>query len=147
MMELRPVPKEERLTKLQWENLYVLTNHWISDLEFYKDELRFLRNLINRYFKWLVQDENIARVEALTERLTRLNIQQREISDRVHKHLSKLRILAEYSPEMNRDFRDSHSSIEEQLATFVKSFRSLKKEVFALTEEVTESENLRHHLK
>ena len=46
-----------------WDELYVLTEHWRSDFQFYKDDLRFLHHLIDKYFMWITKPENFDLVE------------------------------------------------------------------------------------
>ena len=48
-------------TSFEYENckeLYILTKHWKSDLEFYKDDLRFLHNLVDKYLIWITKKES-----------------------------------------------------------------------------------------
>ena len=58
-------PLDNYIFEADWQQLYILTEHWLSDLYFYRDDLRFLHHLIDNYFKWLTKAENINKVVAL----------------------------------------------------------------------------------
>ena len=46
-----------------WQEMYVLSEHWRSDLEFYKDDLLFLHHLVDKYFIWITKSENLELVK------------------------------------------------------------------------------------
>ena len=49
MKDFRIRPKDNYINEASWEQLYVLTEHWKSDLVFYHKDLRFLHLLIDKY--------------------------------------------------------------------------------------------------
>jgi len=57
-MELKAKADRSYLANSSWQDLYARTEHWKSDIEFYRDESRFLRTLIDKYFIWLIKDGN-----------------------------------------------------------------------------------------
>ena len=59
MKNFRIRPKDNYINEASWEQLYVLTEHWKSDLVFYHKDLRFLHLLIDKYFMWISNKENI----------------------------------------------------------------------------------------
>jgi hypothetical protein len=60
------------LAILQNQQLYILAEHWKSDLEFYKDDLRFLHHLIDEYFVWFAHREHLNEMRNLAGRLSKL---------------------------------------------------------------------------
>lgn len=62
MDDYRYRPKGTYINEADWQGLYVLTGHWKSDLEFYRDDLKFLQQLIDKYFIWMVRKENLDEV-------------------------------------------------------------------------------------
>ena len=108
MSDFRYRPKGKYIYDADLQGIYILTEYWKNDLEFYRDDLRFLQHLIDKYFIWMTQKENL---------------------DDSHK------------------FRTEHEELEDSIADFVKSFRSNRKKVFAITEHVMDSEKLNRLLK
>lgn len=130
-----------------WEEHYALSRHWASDLEFYRDDLRFLHKLIDKYFIWITNKENIESVRRIGSSILSLEAECRELMVDVKTHLSHL---VERIENPEREGGDSvvkeHARLEKHMADFVKSFRMNRKEVFSITEHVVDSEKLAHLL-
>ncbi len=69
MNEYRMRPKDSYLQNSQWQELYVLTEHWKSDLLFYKDDLKFLHHLLDKYFIWITKTENLKAVQTIGQNI------------------------------------------------------------------------------
>jgi len=131
------------LKEVSWDELYVLTQHWKSDLEFYRDDLRFLHHLIDKYFMWLTKTENLELVKELKKGLSDLKIQNVDLMAKVGKHTIQLGNLIENIKKTHAGIvKTEHEHLEEELAAFVKSFRKNRKEVFKITEYVIDNEKL-----
>ncbi|MFT6796350.1 MAG: hypothetical protein ACJART_001489 [Maribacter sp.] len=50
MIDFRARPQDSYIHKADWQTLYVLTEHWKSELLFYNDDLKFLHHPIGNYF-------------------------------------------------------------------------------------------------
>lgn len=130
-----------------WEELYVLTDKWKSDLEFYSFELSFLHKLIDKYYIWLTNDELINEVEGAASKVFAANRTRNTLSLKTLQHLRHLEEIMEN--EFSYDgqlFRKEHEELENKLAAFYKNFKLLKKEVFLLTEQVLEGESVGEYL-
>lgn len=146
-MELRIRPKSDFLLKAGWEELYVLTEYWENDMEYYTDELRFLRNLVGKYLIWLLKDENIDKARSIYNRIKETEEEKEKIHEKIKKHLHHLTELIQDSDMKDEErFRNDHIELEEKVADLAKKFRSIKQEVFSITEHIMESEKLQHLL-
>jgi hypothetical protein len=126
-----------------WNELYILTEHWRSDLQFYHDDLRFLHHLIDKYFMWIAKSENLDLVKELKKGLFNLNTNCNDLLEMVKKHRNQLGYLVEDPNKGDAGIiKTEHEHLEEEFANFVKSFRQNRKEVFAITEYVIDSEEL-----
>lgn len=144
-MRLRP--KSDYLHTASWESLYVLGEHWKSDIQFYKDELRFLTDLIAKYFIWMTREENIADVKKLSADLIHLTDEYKSLGERVDHNLHQLSLLMENAfSQDEQQFRNEHEKLEDDLEEDIKKFRVLKKEIFEFTEHVIDSERIQHLL-
>ena len=126
-----------------WQELYVLTEHWQSDLEFYKDDLRFLHHLVDKYFIWITKSENL---EIVKEIVLQVNDLQKRCENLIKKVLNHRHDLTYF--ETNTDASrwqqalEQHGEMEKEIYSFVKEFRANRKEVFRITEYVIDSEQL-----
>ena len=144
---MRIRPKSDYLHTASWEQLYALGEFWQKDLEFYQDEMRFYHDLIDKYFMWLMEDPNIEKVQTLIRQLRKMHEKGIELTDQVNKHQAQIEQLMENAfSHDDQKFREDHSHLEDEITEFVEELRTLKKEVFSITESVIESEKLSHLL-
>lgn len=147
MSELRFRPKSDYLHTASWDQLYVLTEHWLTDMGFYNDEIRFLENLIDKYFMWLLDDQKIDNVQTLLRQLETTSKTRDALEQDIRKHLQHIEELKENAfSHDEQEYRDGQENLEEELMKFIHTFKQIKKEVFAATEEIMESEKLRNIL-
>lgn len=141
--ELRSNPPEK-----EWVGLFILAEHWQSDLKFYAHESQFLRSLIDKYFMWLIDEKYINSTKKLAARLMKIEKRRSQMENSVAEHLKHLANLIQNPfPYDAQTFRDEHSGLEILLTAYLKDFRIIKKEIFLLTEQVIESEKVKHLLR
>lgn len=134
-------------TNASWEELHILTDKWKSDLEFYSFELSFLHKLIDKYYIWLTNDELINEVEQAASRVFAADKSRNVLVIKTIKHLRHIEDIMENEFAFNtQEFKKEHEELENKLASFYKNFKLLKKEVFALTEQVLEGENVGEYM-
>ncbi|MGB5370037.1 MAG: hypothetical protein WBN18_06370 [Flavobacteriaceae bacterium] len=147
MNEYRIRPKDSYVKESKWQELYILTAHWKSDLLFYKDDLKFLHHLLDKYFIWITKTENLKAVQTIGQNILEDTLACDKLLDRLDKHLTQLARLIDNPSKFNtKVFRDEHEELEDEIAGFVKSVRENRKELFTLTEYVVDSERLEHLL-
>lgn len=134
-IELRLRPQGDYLHTADWKDLFVLTEHWRSDMDFFRDELRFIENLLAKYFIQLLNKRSLVKLQNLDVAISKLSKDRRAISSRIKKHLTDLGLLMETTFNLKeQQFRDEHAVLEEDIAAFAKNFRKLKKAVFEVSE-------------
>ena len=130
-----------------WQMLYILTEHWQSDLAFFEDELRFFRSLVDKYFFSLIDEETIAKTRLLVAGLSSLEKRRASLERKIQEHLKHLaNFLENPFPYNAKHFRDEHARLEVVVAAYLKNFRQTKKDIFGFVEHVMESEKAKHLL-
>jgi hypothetical protein len=130
-----------------WENWQLLSEHWHADLKFFEDEIRFLHNLISKYFMWLMEEKNIGMTRRIAKGLSELEVKRQKLEQDVVLHQQHYRSLIENPfAQDSRKFKNEHAKLESNVADFVTRFKALKRETFELTEQVLESEKVKHLL-
>lgn len=141
MDELRIRPKGPYIYEADWKELYVLTEHWASDLAFYGDDLRFLHHLLRSYYMWLFMQERADKGAEVAKRLEELETRRDALARQTQKHLTHLADLIDDPFKYDsHEFRKEHAVLEEEITHFVKDFRSCKNEAFALSKQLVSSE-------
>ena len=133
----------EKAAEVNWQELYILAGHWKSDLNFYKDDLKFLHHLINKYIIWITKDENLNMVKEIEKNLFELRNKSEDLMQDVITHQGNLALILENPIHRPKpQFLGDHEDLEDKISNFVKLFRSNRKEVFKITEYVLDSEEL-----
>lgn len=142
MSDFRNRPNGNYIFDANWKELYVLTKHWKSDLLFYKDDLKFLDHLIDKYFIWISKKEDSDAMRSIEKSIVKTDKICSDLLERVEKHLTHLAGLMEdpFKYDSNQ-FRIEHQQLEDDISNFVKTFRENRKEVFEVTSLVVESDD------
>lgn len=131
----------------EWKSMFVIAEHWKSDLVFFLDEINFFKMLIDKYFLSLIDEEHINGTRHLAKGLSQLEKKRHELENEVTTHLKQLTELIQnpfaHDSQVSRSL---HQKLEGSIVDFVKNFKSLKKEVFILSEGAMESERAKHLL-
>lgn len=143
MLEFRLRPKDNYVLETEWDKIYVLTEHWISDLSFYKDDLKFFRHLIDKYFIWISEESHLKEVERILNNVNTLARKAENLLTRTSKHLSHIKdIMEEPFAHDSQKFREEHQNLEDEIAVFIKTCRDQRKLVFSVIEHVVDNERL-----
>lgn len=144
-MEFRTRPKSNYLLNAEWQELHILTTHWQSDMDFFKDEFRFINVLFDKYFTALVAKDNIEKTKQVATSLADVQDRRDALAQRINKHLEHIQqLMINPTSHDATSFRTEHGVLEDDLADFIKVFRNVKHEVFQLTERIAKTEKAKH---
>jgi len=131
----------------EWESMFVLAEHWESDIRFFNDEINFLNKLIAKYITQLTDNDNMKNTRQIADELLKLGRQRAATEQRIEVHLMHLANLVQnpFSHE-EQGCKDEHLEVGSEVATLTTDFRNVKKEVFKLTEYVMGIEKNKHLL-
>jgi hypothetical protein len=134
-------PKGEFTWTAEYQQLYILTEHWKSDLLFYKGDLRFLHHLIDKYFIWITHKGNLDEMRTLASGLLDSSKNCDGLLEKTAKHLTHLgELIDDPFKYDSHKFRSEHEELENEIAPFVKKFWKIKKDTFTVSEKVIEKE-------
>lgn len=141
LISLRNRPNGTYTFDANWQELYVLTEHWKSDLLFYKDDLNFLDHLIDKYFIWISKKEDIDIVRKIDASIAKTSKQCSNLLKRIDKHLAQLANLMNNPFKYDsHKFRNEHQQLEDDITKFLKAYRANREKVFAITKHIIESD-------
>lgn len=135
--------KGSTIYEAYWQELYLLSENWKSDLIFYQEDLYFSHSIINKYNKWiskrLIKSEFQEIEFSIFEQIRKCN----QLLDCTNKHLTKIANTIE-TPYLydSYNFRKTHDQMELELAQFIDFYRDNRLKVFLITEEVIENKEL-----
>ena len=129
------LPDENR-----WISFYAISRHWKSDLIFFEDELNFLRLLIDKHLSVLSSNTTTNPVHRLVLQVSELEKEQYSLLKKIEIHILRIEALVENSFAHNaQEYKDDHQKLETEFAAFVKKYRTVKDQVFRMTESVIRS--------
>lgn len=142
MGDFRNRPNGTYILEANWEELYILTKHWKTDLLFYRDDLNFLDNLIDKYLIWISNKKDSEAVRNIDNGILETAKKCTDLLQRADTHLTHLANLIEDPFKYDsHQFRAKHLMLEDDITNFVKTFRDNRKEVFEVTKLVMESDD------
>lgn len=126
--EYRPRPKSDYMMSAPWQELYKLTEHWLKDLSFYADELRFFEKLLSAFSYF--PNPNIAKANDLVKDAS---TQLKNITTQIEEHQKHIAQLIKSTSIDNEDyvFRQEHNLLEDTITAFIDSYRQLKSQLYS----------------
>jgi len=124
--EYRHRPKSDYLMTAPWQELYKLTEHWIKDLSFYADEMRFFEKLLSAFS--YIPNANVGKAADLIKDTSK---QLKNITAQIEKHQQHIAQLIT-NPGDNEDyvFRQEHDVLEDTMTAFTDSYKQLKNNLY-----------------
>lgn len=134
---------KDDLQPANWNEMYILTRYWRSDLEFYLEDLSFLTKLVKKYSIWVKSNETSEEVRKMSAELHNIIQHGKELKETLEKHQSKIaHVIDQTSQDSEKAILEEHGALEKEMAEFVKNFRANRRNVFKVSEKVLDSENL-----
>ena len=123
------------------QELYILSNHWISDIHFEEDEIRFLKKIINNYLVPGLKSGQLDEIADFNKTLTR---QDENIANLKNKIAGLLKFIGGLVNDSNAEIRidlvEKFAALEAEMKTLFESVKQVKKLLFSFTEEVMKAE-------
>lgn len=141
-------PQDEYLDQASLDQLHRASRAWLSEIEFWKNEVQFLSNLASKDLMAFIAKEKISRA---TEVFAILKTWQKtelpSLKEMVALHERHLGVLLE-NPFNGDDtaFRLEHGKIEQKISAFMADFRKMKQEIFQVEEEIMLEEKTKNQL-
>ncbi len=132
----------------EWQDLYRQAEVWQSNLDFHRDELRFFKRILNRYFILLISD---AKLDEMRKMAADISLKENEISKLTADCKTLFKRIGEFidleSSHNEALLLEEYTAVENEYNEFEASVKELKTLVFNITEHMLESEKLKHLLK
>jgi len=117
------------------QQIYIVTRHWLDEMLFLDDEIRFLRSLFDKYFDTLLRDEHVNRVQLINDHLNMVDIHKRIIKDEILTHQANLDKTLKNNIENREAFLNlEHDRLEEEIKDLNRRVKGVKNEIFQITE-------------
>ena len=125
---------------LNWQELYLQSERWISDLSFYTDEIRFLNKLHKLYFSEMVANQSLTVIEDNELRFRKARDICEKLSYTSKSHLRQLAVVINNNGIGGSSAREIHYRLEREIKSFTQSFKANRKAIFSTTRKVLKNQ-------
>jgi hypothetical protein len=114
---------------------HVIASKWLSDLEFYKFEMGFLRTLLDNHFFNIRYKEDRANVIGLNNDLMKLEVDKNQLELALDDQIRQLELMSEdIVPEDVTSLAAKQIKLEYMVTHIFSEYKELKKQIFSLVQ-------------
>jgi hypothetical protein len=122
---------------VELQELYILSNHWLSDIQFVEDEMKFLKHVINKYLVTHTGNRVSEEIRIFNETLEQQESIALCLKNKIFDLLKFIGPLVNGTGgEIGVDLIERFTELETEVKAMFKSVKQLKKSLFVFTEEV-----------
>lgn len=139
MDDFRNRPKENFIQEANWNELYLLTESWKNDLDFYLFEIKFMESLIENRFSELLLFENLDELRELQIDVYELKNQCEHLLNNSKNNLESIVDIINDTYILNTSrFRSENEQLEENIIRFINKEREIKRCIFSMIKNILE---------
>jgi hypothetical protein len=137
--------KNRDLKQFSLEDLHQESQTWLSTIAFWKDEVRFMHNLINKNFVYFFTSDEKGSLNALIKKLTEIEKARLDtLKTKVVNHEKRLFSDLKTHTELDKqNFRKEHLTILKDFYLFQNNYRLIKSELFRVAEKAMKEKNMK----
>ncbi|WP_142785907.1 hypothetical protein [Changchengzhania lutea] len=141
MYNIRNRPKGKYIKQASWNDLFILTEHWKNDLDFYLFEMKFLESLIEKHFSKLLLCENLDELRELQRDTFDLRNQCEYIQRCIKTNLESIVDIINNTYIYNtEEFRIENEQLEDDILEFINNEREMKRVIYSMIKDILENE-------
>jgi hypothetical protein len=119
------------------QELYLESKHWLSDIHFEEDEIRFLRKVIDNYLVPGLKNEQLIEINNFNGALAQQDANIPYLKSKITGLLKLIGILInETDKEIRIELVEQFATLETEMKTLFEAVKQIKKLLFLFTEEV-----------
>ena len=114
-------------------NLYSLNKNWISDILFVEDEIKFMREMLERFFEAQIKDIYVNRVQLVKMQLLSLGFVRKHIYQNIVRHQENIeQRISNIANKSDAFLALEDSRLADEMKDLYKAFKKIKKEIFGM---------------
>lgn len=118
------------------EELHSDSKHWLLELNFIKDEIKFLNHLLASNYLDLLGSDHKDQVELLIKGLNQKKLFGKDLVKAIRRHEKILSaLIVTQSVTSNTHFLNQHKELQKAISKHLKKYKKIKKSIFRITED------------
>jgi ElaB/YqjD/DUF883 family membrane-anchored ribosome-binding protein len=123
------------------QELYIIVNNWITDVYFIQDEINFLLYVLNKYPESNASNGHVLTKYNFAKTLNEYNADIPCLINEIREYLKLLETpINDPAKDININLLEAFSSTDERVQTLSAAVKSVKKQLFACTEQIMKTE-------
>jgi methyl-accepting chemotaxis protein len=114
-------------------SLYSLNKNWISDILFMEDEIKLMREMLERFFEAQIKDIYVNRVQLVKMQLISLGFVRKNIYQNIVRHQENIeQRITNIANKSDAFLALEDSRLADEMKDLYKAFKKMKNEVFGM---------------
>lgn len=127
---------EENQLDTELQELYLISKHWLSDLEFFEKDIKFLEKLFGRAFSEMLKQEGYESIATIMLNVANIENKGVAIKTAILKYMQTLEcLIAKTNMQFDLSLVETHAELELEIGRLLRNFRLVKQTIFKLTSE------------
>jgi hypothetical protein len=119
------------------QELYLESKHWLSDIHFGEDEIRFLKKVINNYLIPGLKDGRLIEIDKFNHELDQQDANILPLKNKITELLKLIGTLVnERDKDIGIDLVEKFAALEAEMKTLFEAVKHIKGSLFLFTEGV-----------
>ena len=114
------------------EEMHFSSNQWNSELNFVKDEHKFLEDMLKEYTLPIIESHLLSKVKDLIDRLTKYKQKTETLLNKVTEHRNGLQVMVDGINQLEEEnrYKKEHRKLLIEVNQFSLEYNDLKKDIF-----------------
>lgn len=127
---------------LSAEDMHNNSKEWLSELEFIKTEHLFLDDIINSFALQLIDKTYFSDSKKIIEAINNSTKENEKLITLIRKHKNDLKIMIDGINQLKdeEEYKNEHRNITVIIHKFLKEYKLLKKELFAIIKKIKKTQ-------
>lgn len=123
------------------QELYILSKHRMSDINFVEDEIRFLRDVIDKYLRPKLKVDELSQIDSFNQSLNQIESNVSSLKNIIADFLKFIEPMID-KPEngIGTDLLEKFGALEIEMQELFESVKQVKKLLFSFAETVMKTE-------
>jgi hypothetical protein len=114
-------------------SLYSLNKNWISDILFVEDEIKFMREMLERFFATQIKDVYVNRAQLVKMQLTSLGFVRKNIYQSIVRHQENIeQRISNIANKSDAFLALEDARLADDMKDLYKAFKKIKNEIFGM---------------
>jgi len=137
---MKTITKDPQLDD-ELQELYLECKHWLSDLHFEEDEIRFLKKMINNHLAPGLNKQQLIRIENFNKPLSRYDANIPVLKNKINALLTLIgNLVNKTNQEIGIDLLEQFTALELEMKTLFEAVKQVKKLLFLFADDIMKTE-------